>query len=133
VGRYELVSHIDAVPTLLGLANAAEYLRELPADAFDGRDFSARLRAGPGALTHWKTETILEYSSLKTDGDAVQKCDEEHGKGGHIKSTRNNTWIALRVVPANTSSGSSSQKTAGLAGQHQEEADPTVGNWLYVC
>ena len=125
-GRYELVSHVDAVPTLLGLANAGGYLRGLPADTFDGRDFSSRLRAGAGALTHWKSETILEYSSLETDGN-VDKCDEEHGQGGHIKSTRNNTWIALRVVPPN-----GTQALLAVASQQQGGADPTAGNWLYV-
>lgn len=119
-GRFELVSHVDAVPTLLGLANADEYLSGLPADTFDGRDFSVRLRGGAGdePLAPWKTETILEYSSLETDGN-VDRCDEEHGQGGHIKSTRNNTWIALRVVPADDD-------------DQPELWAPTAGNWLYV-
>jgi arylsulfatase A-like enzyme len=64
LGRYELVSHVDAAPTLLGLAGAGVYLAGLPVDTFDGRDFSVRLRGGSGsagALPHWKSETILEY------------------------------------------------------------------------
>ena len=123
--RYELVSHVDAVPTLLGLANIQLASAGVTEATFDGRDFSARLRAHSShetALPAWKTTTILEYSSLETDASA-KTCDDNH-----IKSTRNNTWIALRVVPANASAS----RLGGGGGGDGASADPTVGNWLYV-
>ena len=89
--RYELVSHVDTVPTILGLAGVST------PDMMDGRNIAPYLMntttdamAAAGA---WKNETILEYSSLETDSD-VSTCDSP----GHIKSTRNNTWIAIRVL-----------------------------------
>eukprot|EP00935_MAST-01C_sp_MAST-1C-sp1_P001487 g1487.t1 len=111
--RYELVSHVDTVPTILGLAGVST------PDMMDGRNIAPYLMntttdamAAAGA---WKNETILDP--------------------GHIKSTRNNTWIAIRVLQLDANGQPKANNNPAALRQNLVYAEYTdvLDDWNFTC